>query len=111
MVRSGPKSLMMLKLILFNYSSPKKYPPDLSFVQIPGKLTPVLLHVDTSIVSSIIVNDSTQMVKEITSTDWKDSGVILNVNLHPKEESAELNYLSILESTSGDTIIDRIQKG
>jgi hypothetical protein len=76
-VLSGPKSLMMLMLILFNPLSPKKCPRDLSFVQIPGKLTQVSLHVDTSIVLSIMVNDSTQMIKEITSTDWKGSGVIL----------------------------------
>jgi len=54
MVRSGPKSLMVLNLILFNHSSLKKYKPVLSCVQIPGKLTWALLPVDMSMVSSMI---------------------------------------------------------
>jgi hypothetical protein len=36
----GPRLLMMLELILFNHLSHKKYQQVLSFVPIPGKLTP-----------------------------------------------------------------------
>jgi hypothetical protein len=39
-VQSGLMSLMTLKLILSNLLSLEKYQPVLSFVQIPGKLTP-----------------------------------------------------------------------
>jgi hypothetical protein len=59
--------LMMLKRIHFNLSSHEKYQPVLSFVQIPEKHTRVSLHEGTSIVSSIMVKNSTVMVEEITS--------------------------------------------
>ena len=74
-VLSGPRLSMTSKLALFNHSSHKKYQWVLSSVLIPGKLTPESLHEDTSIVSSIMVNDSTVTEKEIISMDWRDSGV------------------------------------
>jgi hypothetical protein len=58
MVRSGLRLLKMLKLILFNHLSQKKYQQALLSVPIPGKLTPGSLHEDTSIVLSITGNDS-----------------------------------------------------
>ena len=39
-VRFGPRSLMTLELIPYNHLSHKKYQQVLSFVPIPGKLTP-----------------------------------------------------------------------
>ena len=74
MVRSGPRLLRTLKLILFNHSSLEKYQPVLSSVQIPGKLTRASQHEDTSIVSSITVNNSTLTEKKIISMGWKDFG-------------------------------------
>jgi len=53
----------------------KKYQQILSSVVIPGKLTPGSLHEDRYIASSITVNESTSMEKEITSMGWRDSGV------------------------------------
>jgi hypothetical protein len=76
MVRSGPRLSKTLKLILFNLLSHKKFQQVLLFVLIPGKLIPGSLHEDTFIVSSIMVNVSTPMEKEITSMVWKDSGDI-----------------------------------
>jgi hypothetical protein len=73
---SGPKSSMMLELKHFNRLSQKKLQLDLSFVLIPGKHIPASQHEDTSIVSSIIVNDNTRMEKEIISMALRDFGVI-----------------------------------
>jgi len=73
---SGPKSSMMLDLKHFNRLSQKKLQLVLSFVLIPGKHIPVSQHEDTSIVSSIIVNDNTRMEKEIISMALRDFGVI-----------------------------------
>jgi hypothetical protein len=53
MVRSGPRLLITLDLILFNLSSHKKFQPVLSSVQIPGKHTTVSRREDMSTVSSI----------------------------------------------------------
>jgi len=75
MVLSGSRLSMTLKLVLFNHSSHKKYQQVLSSVLILGKITPESRHEDTSIVSSIMVNDSTVTEKEIISMDWRDSGV------------------------------------
>jgi hypothetical protein len=61
--------------VLLNHSSHKKYPRVLSSVLIPRKLTPGSLYEDTSIVSSIMVNDSTLTEKEIISMGWRDSGI------------------------------------
>jgi hypothetical protein len=76
MVLFGPRLLKTLELILFNLSSHEKYQQDLLSVLIPGKRTPASLQEDTSIASSITVNDSTLMEKEIISMVWKDSGDI-----------------------------------
>ena len=86
MVKFGLKLLTMLKRTLFNHSSQEKFPPVLSFVQIPGKLTPGLLQKVMFIVSSITVKNSTAMEKEIISMVWRDSGVILNENSRRKGE-------------------------
>jgi hypothetical protein len=71
----GLKLLIMSKLKHFYLSYRKKYLQDLSSVQIPGKLTPVSLHRDMSIVSLIMVNDSNLTDKEITSMILRDFGV------------------------------------
>jgi len=76
MVRSGPRLSKTQELILFNLLSHKKFQQVLLFVLIPGKLIPGSLHEDMFIVSSIMVNVSTPMEKEITSMVWKDSGDI-----------------------------------
>jgi len=55
--------------------------------------------------------DHTPMETVIISMDWKDSGVISNENLHPKEVFVEINYLFTSVNTSGDTIIDHVRKG
>ena len=65
---------MMSKLKPCNHLSQKKYQLDLSSVLILGKLLPVLLQEDTFTGWLIMANDSTAMVKEIISMDWKDSG-------------------------------------
>ena len=76
MVLSGPKSLMTLELKHFNRLYQKKLQRVLSFVLIPGKHIPAPQREDTSIVSSITVNDNTRMEKEIISKVLKDFGVI-----------------------------------
>jgi len=75
-VLSGPRLSMMLKRVLFNPSSHKKYQRVLSSVLIPGKLISGSLNEDTPIVSSSMVNNSILMEKEITLMGWRDSGVI-----------------------------------
>ena len=73
-VRSGPKSLMTLKLKRFNHLSQEKYQLDLPSVLILGKLIPGLPQEGMFIVSSIMVNDNTLMEMEIISMVWRDSG-------------------------------------
>jgi len=85
-VRSGPKSLMTLKLKRFNHVSQEKYQQDLPSVLIPGKLIPELLPEDMSIALSIMVNDNTRMEKEIISMVWGDSGDFSNENSLRKVE-------------------------
>ena len=58
MVRSGPRLSKTLELIHFNLLSHRKYQWVPSYVPIPGKLTPVSLHGDMSIVSLIMVKNS-----------------------------------------------------
>ena len=84
--QDGQKSLMTLKLTLFNLLSQEKYLRDLPSVPILGKHTPESLRVDTFIVSSIMVNDYTRMETEIISMVWRGSGDILNENSRQKGE-------------------------
>jgi hypothetical protein len=74
-VRFGPRSLMTLELIPFNHLSHKKYQQVLSFVPIPGKLTPVSQPVDMFIVSLITLKGSTLIERAIISMGLRDFGV------------------------------------
>jgi hypothetical protein len=85
-VRSGPKSLITLKLKHFNHLSQGKYPLDLPSVLILGKPIPELPQEDMFIVLSIVAKNSTVMEKEIISMGLRVSGVISNVNSHLKVE-------------------------
>jgi hypothetical protein len=93
MVLSGPRLLMMLKLIHYNHSSFKKCQQVPSYDSIPGKLTLGSLHEDTVIVSSIMGNDSTVTGKEIILMVWKDFGDMKRSS-HQKEVFVERDYLS-----------------
>jgi hypothetical protein len=66
-VRSGPKSLMTLKLKHLNYVSQEKYLLDLPSVLMLGKPVPELPQDDMFIVLSIIAKNNTVMEKESIS--------------------------------------------
>ena len=79
-VRSGLKSLMMLKLACSNHVFQEKYQLDLPSVLILGKPIPELPREDMFIDSSIRVKSSTVMEKKIISMIWRDSGDFSNEN-------------------------------
>ena len=85
-VRSGLKSLTMLKLTRFNHLSQEKYQLDLPSVLILGKPIPELPREDMFIVSSIMVKSSTVMEKKIISMVSRDSGDFSNENSLRKVE-------------------------
>ena len=67
LLRSRPRLKIMLNPIPFNHSSHIKYQRVLLYALISGKITPGLLYKDTSIVTSIMMNDRTLTEKKIIS--------------------------------------------
>jgi transposase len=73
--RNGTVWADVVELIPFNHLSHKKYQKVLSFVPIPGKLTPGSQPVDMFIVFLITLKGNTPIERAIISMGLKDSGV------------------------------------